>query len=323
MPDATMQPSADPIPAGTAPADAGTRAAGVLALELSADSVPARDALAQDQAGALAALVARDLRALAGDAVGAATRAGKPGAATDDGGIESLDLVLAAAHFDPAEVLRPGWPLHRQLQELHARAPRARGARVIAFGAGPDGAAPASLRCEDELRGGRLRVLPCLLAGAAQTVRAVGERLEAVLLDRGMAQADTALYAQDAFGARIEHARYLTVHDLAALTALQYRNQGLEPLWRVIETALLAPGQPAGLDAPPEPLLRYVDGEARIALLPPAAWRRRYMPGHDADDPRLGRLYERFQARQRQFAAVLRAHGIEVVFAHCNAAAEL
>ena len=311
MPDSTMHASGTP-----ATNDSPPIAAGVLALELAPGSGLARDALAQAEAGALAELLARDLGALA-------ELDGLPSEGMPADGMHALDLVFAAAHFDPAEVLRPGWPLHRRLDELHRRAPRTPGARVIAFGADRDRTVPQPLRCEDELRGGQLRVLPFLLAGEADSIRAVAARLEATLLDRGMLQADTALYAQQAFGARIEHARYLTVHDLAAMTALQYRNQGLEALWAVIETALLAPGRSSELDAPPEPLLRYAEGEARIALFPPDAWRRRYIAQGDTDPEKLERGYERFQARQRQFAAVLRAHGIDVTFAHCNEPTEL
>ena len=214
--------------------------------------------------------------------------------------------------------------MHRRLDELHQRAPRAgHGPRVIAFGADRDGQIPQPLRAEDELRGGSLRVLPFLFAGEAAVAGAAAERMETVLMDRGMAQADTALCAQEAFGARIEHARYLTVHDLAAMTALQYHNLGLDALWRVVEAALLTPDREAVLDAAPEPLLRYAGGEARIALFSPDAWRRRYMPESEDDATRLERRFELFQARQRQFAAVLQAHGIDVTFAHCDDAGEL
>lgn len=282
-----------------------TQVRGVLALELSPGSAIAHDALQQGEAGRIAGLVGRDVGALVPEA-------------------REMDLVFAAAHFDPAEVLRPGWPLHRRLDELRQRAPKTgQGPRIIAFGADRDGQVPQPLRAEDELRGGSLRVLPFLFAGEAAVAGAAAERMEALLMDRGMAQADTALCAQEAFGARIEHARYLTVHDLAAMTALQYRNLGLEALWGVIETALLAPAREAVLDAVPEPLLRYAGGEARIALLSPAAWRRRYMAGADEDSARLERGFELFQARQRQFAAVLQAHGIEVTFAHCDDPGEL
>lgn len=274
-----------------------------MALELAAGSLPQRAALPATDASALAEKLGRDLATLAPQ-------------------VRELDLVLAAAHFDPAEALRPGWSLHQRLHELHQRAPgRGEGARLIAFGADDTGAIPMPLQADDGLRGGLLRVVPFLLSGDDHTVEAVGERLESVLLETGMAQADTALLAQSAFGAQIEHARYMTLHDLAAMTAMQYDHGGLGALWPVIETALLAPADEQWLDAPPEPLLRYARGEVHIALFEPMAWRARYAP-QDATDERLERAYQHFQARQQQIAAVLEAHGIPVTFAHCPGKAD-
>ena len=276
---------------------------GVFALELSDDAAPARAALTQAAAGELARLLGRDLGALVP-------------------GVRDLDLSFAAAHFDPAELLRPGWPIHRRLDELRQRAPQAgQGARIIAFGADAGGAVPLPFQADPQLAGGRLRVLPYLFVGDAQTTEAVSAQMEANLLDLGMAQADTALCAQDAFGVRIEHARYLTLHDLLAMTALQYRNQGLDPLWDVLETALLAPGTEAWLDAPPEPLLRLVDDEVRIAMLGADDWRRR-CAGAESEQARLAHGFAMYEARQRQFAAVLQAHGIPVVFVHVQAGAD-
>ena len=273
--------------------------AGLLALELAPGTGVDHAALGQEQAARLAGLLGRDLAALVP-------------------GVRGLDLCMAAAHFDPAETLRPGWPLHRRLSELHARAPRGDGPRIIAFGADARGEVPQPLAAETALRGGSLRVLPFLLHGEAGLVAEVGEACEAQLLDTGMAQADTALLLQDAFGARIEHARYLTLHDLAAMVALQYEHLGLAPLWPLIETALLSPGHEALLDEGPEPVLRYTGGEARMALFSPAAWRERYRPGTD-DMERLRRMFGHFETRQRQLAAVLGAHGIEVVFVEAGA----
>lgn len=286
----------------TAPLDPRTHVCGVLALELASQGGIERPALAQDDAAALATRLGRDLAKLVPEASG-------------------LDLCLAAAHFDPAEALRPGWPLHRRLAELHARAPgRGGDPRVIAFGAGADGSLPLPFAADERLAGGSLRILPFLLHGDAATASAVGEAFEARLLDTGMAAADTALLAQTAFGARIEHARYLTVHDLAAMVALQYEHMGLAPLWPLVETALLSPSAEAVLDAPPEPLLRYADGQARIALFSPRAWRTRYAAGID-DEARLQHAFTHFQMRQRQLAAVLDAHGIDVVFVDADAEA--
>ncbi|NYZ61353.1 hypothetical protein [Luteimonas deserti] len=276
--------------------DPAMQVLGVLALELSGEAEPARAALDASLAGQLATRVGHDLGRLVP-------------------GVCGLDLVLAAAHFDPAELLRPGWPVHRRLDELRARAPGAAAPRIIAFGADEGGDVPLPFQADPLLAGGRLRVLPYLLHGDAAAARAVAEEMETSLLDLGMAQAETALLAQEAFGARIEHARYLTVHDLLAMTALQYSNQGLEPLWEILETALLAPSSDAWLDAPPEPLLRQHAGAVRMALLSPADWRARNA-AHDEDEARLARGFAMFEARQRQFAAVLQAHDIPLEFVH-------
>ena len=286
---------------------------GALALELSPGTGVARDVLGADAAGALAALVSRDLAKLVPEAAG-------------------LDLALLAGLFDPVELLRPGWPLHSELERLIAQAPGAGTARVIAFGSagaalasasadeGGDAEAPASLRPDPAFAGGPLRLLPFVLRGDATLARVVAEQLEAVLIETGMAGADTALLAQDAFGATIEHARYLTLHDLAAMTAMQYENVGLGALWPVLETALLSPEQECWLDQPPEPMVRLVDGQARIAMMDDDAWLA-LQPDElrDADPPRIERAFSRYQMRQRQIAALLEAHGIATTFDYCPA----
>ena len=269
---------------------------GVVALELRDGIPPLRAALDAEAAGELTVLLGRDLAALVP-------------------AVRECDLALMAAHFDPAEALRPGWPLHRRVSELLQRAPgQAQGARMVGFGTDAQGEVPMPLQADANLAGGGLRVLPFVLRG--DVAAEVGMQLEDVLLDRGMAAADTALALQDGLGASIEHARYLSLHDLAAMMALQYQNVGLEPLWTLLETALLEPQAEAWLDAAPEPLARYGDGEVRIALMDPCAWHKRYADG-ETDGARLERGFELFQARQRQFAAVLDAHDVPVQFVHC------
>lgn len=287
--------------ASTAATD--TTTLGALALELAPGTAPRQAALGQALAAALAEAIAHDLSSQAPE-------------------VRDLDLVLGAAHFDPAELLRPGWPMHRRLQELHARAPRAEGPRIVVFGANANGTVPQPLRAELELHGGPLRVLPFALIGDADIVRAVGARFEDALMERGMAGAATALLAQDGFVARVEHARYLTIHDLSAMIAMQYEHVGLKRLWPLIETALLAPQREAWLDASPEPLLRYADGIVRIAQFDFDAWRRHDALERDrsgAVDGDARRRYTYFQARQRQYLVVLQAHGIDTDMVPCGA----
>ena len=272
-----------------------------LALELRPGSQAARAVLDQPAAGQLAALIARDLAKF------------EPAAA-------QLDLAVIAALFDPVELLRPGWPLHGELERLVAQAPGDGSARIIAF-AGRDGQLPGNLQPDPDFAAGALRLLPLVLRGEAMIANEVAEQFEERLLDLGMAGADTALLAQQAFGAEIEHARFLTVHDLAAMMAMQYENVGLGALWPLIETALLAPGQEQWLDAPPEPLVRLANGEARIAMFDDEGWAdcglAPAQAGHDQE--RLGLAFDRFQMRQRQIAALLEAHGIATTFDHCPA----
>lgn len=277
------------------------RILGVIALECAPGSQIDHAALSQADAGTLAGLLGRDLAALAP-------------------GVRALDLACCAIHYDPAEVLRPGWPVHATLDQLQLHAPkRLQGPRVIGFGANADGEVPAMLRADAAMRDGQLRVLPFLLHGDAESVAVVNGMLEDNLLDLGMLKADTALHAQQTFGAKIEHARYLTLFDLAAMTALQYQNQGLEHLWHLLEAVLLAPDNEAWLDALPEPLVHYVAREARMALFTPDAWRARYAAAlSDDDGARLERGYAYFEARQRQLASILQAHGVPVMFVHCD-----
>ncbi|MBS7457394.1 hypothetical protein [Coralloluteibacterium stylophorae] len=269
------------------------RCFGALALELVPSTLADRLALDQESAGALGERIARDLARHAPEA-------------------PALDLALVAAHFDPVELLRPRWPVHATLADLAARAPgRADQGRIIAFGS-DDGRLPAALAPDGNYVGGPLRLVPFALVGEAATAAAVGMRLEETLLDTGMADPATALLAQDAFGAQVEHARYLTLHDLVAMTAMQYGHAGLDGLWPLIEAALLAPGEEVWLDAPPEPLLRHADGGVRAAGFDIGTWADAGLVPAETGPERFGAAFGHFQRRQRQLLAVLGAHGIGV-----------
>lgn len=275
-------------------ATASVSCLGAIAIELSPGQSAQQVVLGRDSAGQLAARLARDLAVFAP-------------------AVAALDVGLIAGLYDPVELLRPGWPLHAELERLCALAPAAGSARVMAFGAA-DGALPAGLQPQVEFQSGPLRVMPWLLRGEPAQVAGIGAQLEDGLLEAGMAGAEGALLIQQGFAAPVEHVRYLTMHDLAAMMAMQYQHAGLERLWPIIETALLAPEQPAWLDAPPEPRVHYQDGHAQITGLDFDAWvASGYVPpGTGAGS--LARAFERFEMRQRQIAAVLTAHGLAVSY---------
>src|SRR5687768_2107299 len=133
---------------------------GALALETA--TPPARLGLSRDAAQELAQHVADDLQRLLPEA-------------------PAFDLGFAALHYDPAELLRPGWPVHAALAGLATRAPGAGRGRVIAFGLGDDGTPPLPvLAPEPALQGGPLRLLPFVLLGEAERNTAMAARMEAV-----------------------------------------------------------------------------------------------------------------------------------------------
>jgi len=262
---------------------------GALALELSSPAAKAL-ILSRDNAGALAREQAQDLVRF-------------------DPRVRQLSISTVGVHYDPVELLRPDWSLWAELDQLGARAPNQDSAQVIAFAAHA-GTLPGKLMPENDHLGGALRVVPFVLRGDADTLASVSARFECDLVEHGMASAQTALMAQEAFAVKIEHARYLTRHDLCAMTALQYEHAGLAALWPLIETALLSPEREQWLDIPPEPLLGWCKGHVKMVELTKSQWQMRYAANLSASEK--ARLYVHFQARQRQFISVLAAHAISV-----------
>jgi hypothetical protein len=113
------------------------------------------------------------------------------------------------------------------------------------------------------------------------------------------------------------------VHDLAAMTAMQYDHAGLSPLWPVLETALLRTRWRGLAGRAPEPLVHYSGGEARIALFEPRAWKPATPPTRRAVRTSAARSWNASTSISRrgsdQIAAVLGAHGIPVNFVHAIA----
>lgn len=270
---------------------------GLLALELSPGQVIGKNRLSVADASALGGLMADDLRQWIA-----------PHA--------DIDISLAGACFDPVEILRPQWPVHRELARLSHLAPKSADARLLSIGADADHM-PEGLQPDAAFLRGPLRLIPFVLSGPAPSIAGVQDRMEAELMERGMAGAATALAAQDLFNAVIEHARYMTLHDLVALMAMQYEHNGLAPVWPIIETALFAPQKEVWLDAAPEPLVFFQANTAHIALLDSHQWAQMQPSLAGRTCEQLETQFQMFQMRQRQIAALLGAHGITVDFDFC------
>jgi hypothetical protein len=233
--------------------------------------------------------------------------------------LTDIDISVAGVAYDPVEILRPGWPIHQELARLGLLAPKSLDARVLSIGANSDGA-PEALQPLAEFQNGPLRLVPFVLSGPAASITHVQNKMEEQLMENGMAGASTALMAQALFSVAVEHARYMTLHDLVALMAMQYQHNGLEPVWPIIETALFAPQNTHWLESAPEPLIYFAENTAHIAMLDCHQWALMQTDAKDQSCEQLERQFQMFQMRQRQIAALLEAHGIEVNFDFCPSA---
>lgn len=269
---------------------------GLLALELCPGQHMRQSMLEVPEASELGALLADDLRQWIAPH-------------TD------IDITIAGACFDSVEILRPHWPVHKELARLTLLAPKSAEARLLSFGA--EQQMPEGLQPNSDFQAGPLRLIPFVLSGPAASIAQVQNHMEAELMERGMAGAATALFAQHGFSVAIEHARYMTLHDLVALMAMQYQHNGLEPIWPMLETALFAPQQSVWLDAMPEPLIFFKDNTAHIAMLDCHQWAFMQSNINNKNCEQLESQFQMFQMRQRQIAALLEAHGIEVHFDFC------
>lgn len=233
------------------------------------------------------------------------------------GALDGLGLVLMAAVYDSAQLLRPGFPVHAELENLYQagiRDPLAE-PQVMTLTA-LRGAPPAEALAPDpELLGGPFLALPFSILGPAEVVEPARRTLEECLFEQGLVDARLALNLRDALALELEHVRMMTLTDLCAMTAAQLQHVGLGPAWELLEDSLIAAplarqwrlesGIEFGRRGPDQVWLRYV------------GWRHQ--------DPR-ERDPERHADRvlqTRQLLALLDAHGIALEICCESSAAQV
>ncbi len=181
----------------------------VLALELVPEGTPSALRLPLESAPLLGDAIANDLARLIP-------------------GVETMGLAVSAALYDQAQILRPGWPIHAELARMHQQAQRGGWAPAItSFGASAGRMAAPVLEPDARLIGSPLLLVPFVLVGHAADAKQVGAQMERDFEEKGLADSNTALLLNEAFSIRVEHARYLTHHDLCALTATAIRTRRL------------------------------------------------------------------------------------------------
>jgi hypothetical protein len=227
-------------------------------------------------------------------------------------GADAMGLALAAALFDPAQILRPGWPVFAELALLYRRERRgAEAPAVMSFGTVAGRMASPLLEPEPGLGRGAFVLVPLVLVGDEATAAAIGARMEADFNDKGLAGAAVALFLDHALGLKVAHARYLTHNDLCALTALQLDHVGLGEAWLLLEAALLDPSRRCDIVAPGGWPWCYRDASIRHARFGFEAWASG--PGAALAPAERGPAFLAALAVQRQLGALYTAHGLPPV----------
>lgn len=235
---------------------------GLLAIECREPGAPPSSRTDRNHAEAIASAIGSDLFKL-------------------DLSIAALDLVVAGALYDQAQILRPGWPAHAALLELQSRvlAVAAR-AEVLAIAAHAGAMPLPALEPDPGLFGSPLLILPWVLHGDAEIARDTASRFECDLVEKGMAGANLALALQDAFGIGVRHIQHLTVFDLCAIACAQYQQAGFGALWQLIENALLTPSRELSVEIDGERWTHRGDTVTSNASSPAHAHYRAILAAH-------------------------------------------
>lgn len=175
----------------------------------------------------------------------------------------------SAALYDPAQLLRPGFLLHHELEHLFAAGQRhglaAGHCLVLCERAGR--MPTARLEPDPTLGGGTLYTIPIALTGSEAAIAAARQRLESVLYDQGLADPAVVYELHRDLELAFEHVRLMSLDDLAAMMAAQLEHVGFGCAWMLIEEALYGrPPAPVATRTPLGQPLRLDDGAAWIGF---------------------------------------------------------
>ncbi len=229
--------------------------------------------------------------------------------------IASCSLIAPGALYDQTQLLQPGYPVFRALEDVSI----GEGAErfkpgLVSVGAEGGNMPVSALQPDESIPPGLLQLLPVVVHGPASDVAALGQAMEYRFLEEGQLSAHSANWLQTAFGISITHARLMTLTDLSAMLRMQLEHFGFLPLWELLDAALggteaLAVTSDKGIP------LEWRDGAVHAPFHTFDSWANDG-PGAAAPAQRqaLAEGYADWTREARQYLTTLRAHGLQVVF---------
>ncbi len=224
-------------------------------------------------------------------------------------------LSLAATLLDLTDLLRPGLPAHRALEQMAEAAMNQQGfePRILSIGAGGGRMPDAALMPRSQRPQGQFLLMPLLLSAPPQ----VGQKLETLCEQKlfehgGLGPPALEILGQET-GLEAVHGQLLTLFDLLAMQRVQLEGAGLDAPARLLEAVVTGPENPAEETTAEGLHMRWDPEEAAVELefIEPSAWAARHGQGL--------RHYEFWLKAARQVPALLAAHGLASRWQHPEA----
>jgi hypothetical protein len=230
--------------------------------------------------------------------------------------LNQCTLTLAGALFDQTQFLRSGYPVFAAMQALLQSSYQGQvfHPSLLSLGVDEDGRmAMLDLQPDKNIPPGLLQLLPLLVSGPSEFVRAQTETAEHLFLEKGQVSAHTATALQADFGISVTHARFMTLTDLNAMLRLQLEHFGFLPLWELLDAALNQSTQTLAVSTSKGLALEWRDDAVCARFETFNHWATqgagRNIP---ASHMRLARDYEEWTREYRQYLTMLQAYGVAV-----------
>ncbi len=223
-------------------------------------------------------------------------------------------LVMSAALYDQAQVLRPGYPVFRAMTDVARRRWEREGERT---GLMSIGAAGGHLPSEDlvpdaTLPPGVLQLLPLQLHGDARELDGLEDDMEHRFMEEGQLSVHSARALEQSFRIATTHVRFLTLTDLLAMLKMQLDHFGFGALWTLLDAALESEPGPVEATGAAGQRFCWRDGAVHARFETFDHWAGR---GAGAEHPAesLAEGYIAWTREYRQMLVTLGAHGVPVV----------
>lgn len=221
--------------------------------------------------------------------------------------LQQCTYTIVGGLYQSSQLLQPGFPIHAQLRQYaHAALKGENNKRNQLVIGAAENQLPEGLEVDRRIWQTALLYMPFIvITDNHKTI----ELFERQLMHKGMGSRELLIQLQGVLHRKIRHVNFMTVLDLAAMMHNHLQMAGFEPLWSLLEESLFNPH--------PEAKVKLPQGNEfylskRIIFTPFFTYHfwKNNGPGVATENPQDS--YLQYTRLQRQYAATLQEHGLDV-----------